>query len=185
MAPAVGPGASAYGKSQMKANTLVVLLFIALILGGCSMVTTVVSTDVLRVTEGIVCRGDGRYRFETADADSALEWFRNLTVQCVNEDGAVQATVTGQAFGAYYLFLAALWYAALFILAIRGGGERPRAPSPDLTLSAEERARVQAFLDDGQKIRAIKEVREMTDVGLAVAKEYVEDLQREVRHGIR
>lgn len=169
----------------MKGKTVVALLFMALILGGCSMVTTVVSNDVLRVTEGVVCGRDGDYRFETAEADSAFDWFRNLTVQCVNEDGAVQATVTGRAFGAYYLFLTALWYAVFFVLAVRGGRERPRAPSPELTLSVEEKARVQALVDDGQKIRAIKEVRDMTDVGLAAAKEYVEDLQRNEGHEFR
>lgn len=142
------------------------------------MVTTVVSTDLLRVTESIVCGGRAGYRFETAEADSALEWLRKLTVHCVSGDGEVQATVTGQAFGAYYLFLAALWLAVLFLLAVRSGGERPRAPSPELTLSAEEKARVRAFLDKGQKIRAIKEVRELAGVDLAAAKEYVEDVQR-------
>lgn len=157
----------------------------ALLLGGCSMVTTVVSNDVLRVTEGFVCSEDSGYRFESAEADSALDWFRNPTVQCVNEDGAVQATVTGRAFGAYYLFLAALWYAVLFVLALRGGRERPRAPSLDLTLTEEEKARVQALVDEGQKIRAIKEVRDITDVGLAVAKEYVENLQRNEGHEFR
>lgn len=162
----------------MKVKTVLALLFMALFLGGCSMFTTVVSIDVLRVTEGVVCGADAGYRFQTAEGDSALERFRNLTVQCVNEDGAVQATVTGQAFGTTYLFLAALWYAVLFVLAVRGGRERPRAPSPDLTLSAEEKARLQALVDDGQKIRAIKEVRDMTNVGLAAAKEYVEDMQR-------
>lgn len=161
----------------MNGKTVIALLFMALILGGCSMLTMVFSNDVLRVTEGVVCGGDSAYRFETAEADSALGWFRNLTVRCVNEDGAVQATVTGRAFGAYYLFLAALWYVVLFVLAVRGSGERPLAPSPDLTLSTEEKARVQALVDEGQKIRAIKEVRDMTDVGLAAAKEYVEDLQ--------
>ncbi len=143
------------------------------------MVTTVLSNDVLRITEGVVCGGGSRYRFQTAEADTALEWFRNRTVQCVNEEGAVQATVTGRAFGTAYLFLTAFWLAVLFVLAARGSPERPRAPSPDLTLSAEEKARIQAFLDDGQKIRAIKKVRDMTDVGLAAAKEYVEALQRD------
>lgn len=89
-----------------------------------------------------------------------------------------KATATGRAFGTYYLFLAALWYAVLFVLAVRGGRDRPLAPSPDLTLSAEEKARVQALVDEGQKIRAIKEVRDMTDASLAAAKEYVEELQR-------
>ena len=147
------------------------------------MVTTVLSNDVLRITEGIVCGGGGRYRFQTAEADAA--WFRSLTVQCVNEGGAVQATATGRAFGTTYLFLTALWLAILFVLAARGSPERTLSPSPDLTLSAEEKARVQAFLDDGQKIRAIKEVRDMTDVGLAAAKEYVEALQRNAKDDIR
>lgn len=169
----------------MKGKTVIAILFMALLLGGCSMFTTVVSNEFLRVTEGFVCGRDADYRFETAEAESALDWFRTLTVRCVNEDGAVQATVTGQAFGAYYLFLAAVWYTVLLVLAVFRGGEGPRGPSPDLTLSAEEKARVQALVDEGQKIRAIKEVRDITDVGLAVAKEYVEDLQRNEGHQFR
>lgn len=169
----------------MKGMTLVTLLFLALIAGGCSMVTAAFSDDVLRVTEGVVCSGDGRYRFERAAEARGISGIGSLTVHCVNEEGAVQATVTGQAFGVYYLFLVGLWYAVLFVLAVRGNPERPRTPPPDLTLSEEEKARVQALVDEGQKIRAIKEVRDITDVGLAVAKEYVEKLQRNAGNEFR
>ena len=164
--------------SQVNVKTIIALLFLALALGGCSMLTTVVSNDVLRVTQGIVCGGNGRYRFNRAGESSAAGRNGSLTVHCVDEEGATQAAVTGQAFGAYYLFLATLWFAILFFLAVRGGREQPLAPSPDLTLSANEKARVRNLLDEGQKIRAIKEVREMAGIGLADAKAYVEEVQR-------
>jgi large subunit ribosomal protein L7/L12 len=75
------------------------------------------------------------------------------------------------------LVVLAVWARPSVPAAPLGSVPRPQPqPAPVRGLTQDELAAVRALLADGQKIQAIKLVREITDLGLKEAKDYVEAL---------
>ena len=77
--------------------------------------------------------------------------------------------------GAVVLVVLAVWARPSVPAAPLGSVARPQ-PAPVRGLTQDELAAVRALVADGQKIQAIKLVREITDLGLKEAKDYVEAL---------
>ena len=68
----------------------------------------------------------------------------------------------------------------LLVVTVLGRLKSPASPeAPPRALTPEERGRVRALRDGGEKIQAIKLHRELTGSGLAIAKSAVEQMPRE------
>ncbi len=169
-------------------SSILVLLLIAgfpaiMCAGPISMLFSAFNPNFLRVTEKIVCRETGQaviQTYHTRPGSTSFEMY------CIDVEGQrSKDDVIILAIGV--LFLA---YFVIFSAGIGGHdfwrGVKGKRAVPDGTLPSPRRRMAGALVDShvrdllarGNKLEAIKIVRQATGMGLAEAKNYVETLER-------
>lgn len=172
---------------NLLANFLVLLLiagFPAIMCAGpISMLFSAINPNFLRVTEKVVCRETGQAVVEVYHTRPGSSSF---AMYCMDVEGQrskddVILLAIGVLFLAYFVIFSAGIGAYNFWQELKG----KRAVSDDTSPSSRRRtagalvdSQVRDLLARGNKIEAIKIVRQATGVGLAEAKNYVETLER-------
>lgn len=150
------------------------LFVVACVIGLITAALAFSFQDVVRLTEDFVCPAGGHYEFRRETSGSNTSHY----IECWDEEGTVLARVTGKAFLALAVPSVLGWFFLLMLRVARVGQRKRMSPPAEISLTASEKAQILDILADGRKIRAIKEVREMTGAGLAEAKAYVEEMER-------
>lgn len=171
---------------NLLANFLVLLLiagFPAIMCAGpISMLFSAINPNFLRVTEKVVCRETGQAVIETYHTRPGSTSFE---MYCIDVEGQrSKDDIILLAIGVLFLGYFAIFSVVISSYNFWRGLKEKRATADDASPSPRKRtagalvdSQVRDLLARGNKIEAIKIVRQATGMGLAEAKSYVEALE--------